>query len=141
MSGVFAFPLSIVIIVVYFVAAWKVYEKAGQPGWASIVPIYSLYILMRIIGRPGWWLILYFIPIANIVVTIINAIDLAKVFGRSAVFGIFGLWLFSFIGYLMLGFGSDTYKGPGNQTQSPLQATPAVAPVPQASVNELPKTV
>jgi hypothetical protein len=99
-------------LVLVIVGLWKVYAKAGQPGWAAIIPIYNIYILTKIIGRPWWWLLLLFIPFVNFIVTIIMAIDLAKSFGKDAAYGILLLWLFSIIGYLILGFGDAEYQGP-----------------------------
>lgn len=99
-------------IVIFFIAAfWKVFTKAGHPGWAAIIPIYNLYILCKIAGRPGWWLILLFIPIVNIVVSIIISIDISKSFGHGVGFGI-GLWLLGIIFYPILAFGSSKYQGP-----------------------------
>jgi hypothetical protein len=102
----------LVIILVFLIGLWKVFVKAGQPGWAVIVPIYNLYILMKIVGKPGWWLILYCIPIVNIVIAVIVALAMAKAFGKTPAFGIVALFLFSIIGYLILGFGSARYLGP-----------------------------
>jgi len=104
------------IVVVFIVGMWKVFEKAGQPGWACIIPIYNIYILMKIAGRPGWWLILCFIPLVNILIFLLVAIDIAKSFGQSAVFGVVLLFLLSGIGYLILGFGSYQYQGPAAAT-------------------------
>jgi hypothetical protein len=92
-------------------AAWKVFVKAGHPGWAAIIPIYNAYILCKIGGKPGWWVILLFIPIVSIVISIILLIDVAKNFGKSALFGI-GLFFLGFIFVPILGFGSATYCGP-----------------------------
>jgi len=113
----------IIILVISVIAMWKIYSKAGQPGWASLVPFYNLYIFLKIIGRPGWWILLYLIPFVNIVISLINAIDLAKVFGRSTIFGVVALWLFPYVGYLMLAFGSSKYEGVAAQTQ-PASGTP-----------------
>ena len=110
-GGFPAFLFALALMAISVVSFWKVFEKAGQPGWASIIPIYNIYILLKIAGRPGWWLLLYLIPVVNIVVQAIVAIDSAKAFGKSSTFGIVGLWLFSFIGYMILGFGDATYKG------------------------------
>lgn len=131
-SGVYLL-IWLAIIVIAIIAYWKIFVKAGEAGWKSIIPIYNLYVLLKIVGRPGWWLLLYLIPFVNIVISIIVALDLAKVFGRSGVFGFFGLWLFSLIGYLILAFGSDTYKGTGGGAKStPAAATPPpAAPAPQ----------
>ncbi len=90
---------------------WKVFSKAGKPGWAAIIPFYNAYTLMEIVGRPVWWFILLFIPCVNIVVLILVMLDLAKSFGKGPGYGI-GLALLSFIFMPMLGFGDATYKGP-----------------------------
>jgi Ca2+/Na+ antiporter len=98
--------------VVVIVGGWKVFEKAGHPGWAILIPIYNAYIMVKIAGRPGWWVLLYLIPLVNIVIAIIVAIDVAKAFGQSAAFGFFLLFLLCGIGYLILGFGDYRYQGP-----------------------------
>ena len=76
----------------------------------TIVPFYNIYILMLVVKRPGWWLILFFIPFVNIVITLIVALDLAKVFGKSGAFGFFLNWLLMPIGQLITGFGAAKYK-------------------------------
>jgi hypothetical protein len=101
--------LAVVVLVV--AGMWKTFQKAGQPGWASIIPLYNTYILLKMAGRPGWWLLLYLIPIVNLIVHLMVSLDVARAFGKSDLFGVFGLWFFSFVGYLILGFGSDKYKG------------------------------
>jgi Family of unknown function (DUF5684) len=97
--------------VLLIVALWKVFIKAGQPGWAAIIPIYDWIVLLRVIGRPWWWLLLLLIPFVNIVILIIMMLNLAKSFGRGAGFGI-GLILFPAIWGLILAFGSSKYVGP-----------------------------
>jgi hypothetical protein len=104
------------VVVVVIVGGWKVFEKAGHPGWAILIPIYNAYIMLKIAGRPGWWLILYLIPLVNIVIMIIVAIDIAKAFGQSAVFGVVLLFLLCGIGYLILGFGNYSYQGKATVT-------------------------
>lgn len=107
------FTIIALAVAIFMIAAlWKIFTKAGQPGWAAIIPIYNLYVELKIAGRPGWWLILFIIPFVNIIVSLILAIDLAKSFGKGAGFGVVGLWLFGIIGYPVLGFGSATYRGP-----------------------------
>lgn len=102
----------LVVVVFYIVCMWKVFTKAKKPGWASIVPIYNIIVELQIIGRPTWWILLFLIPFVNFVVAIIIAIDLAKSFGKDAVFGVLGLVFFSFVGYPILAFGSAKYVGP-----------------------------
>ena len=108
----------IVVIVFEIAALWKVFVKAGQPGWAAIIPIYNLYILLKIIGRPGWWIFLFLLGIipfigwiAVVVLGIIIAIDLAKSFAKSSGFAV-GLFLLNFIFIPILGFGESQYVGP-----------------------------
>jgi len=110
-SGVFML-VWLAIFIVVIAGGWKMFEKAGQPGWAIIIPIYNIYIILKIVGRPGWWLLLYFIPVVNIVIAVIISMDMAKSFGQSAVWGIVMLLLLCGIGYLILGFGSARYIGP-----------------------------
>jgi len=102
--------ISLGVGIVMIAALWKIFAKAGQPGWAAIIPIYNTVVLLQIVGRPIWWIVLLFIPLINLVIWIILALDLAKAFGQGAGFGV-GLILLPFIFYLILGFGSATYQG------------------------------
>jgi len=104
-------PVLALGIVVFLIAAlWRVFTKAGQPGWAAIVPIYNGIVLLQIAGRPLWWMLLFFIPFVNFIVAIVVAVDVARAFGRSTGFGI-GLAFLSPIFYPILGFGGDRYIG------------------------------
>jgi hypothetical protein len=106
------FLIFILACAAFMIAAWwKVFTKAGQPGWAAIVPIYNMVILLKIVGRPLWWIILMFIPLVNIVIGIIVHLELAKSFGKGTGFGI-GLLLLGPIFFPILGFGSARYLGP-----------------------------
>ena len=110
--------LMLALIVLVIAGLWKIFEKAGHPGWAAIIPFYNIYILLQIVGKPAWWLILMIIPLVNIVVSVIVYIALAKSFGKSTAYGI-GLIFLSFIFIPMLGFGDDKYIGPnGTGVQS-----------------------
>lgn len=100
------------LIVLSVVALWKVFTKAGEEGWKSLIPFYNTYTLFRIAGRNGWWFLAMFVPIVNFVVLVMLALDLAKHFAKSAVFAIFGLLLFPLVGYMMLAFGEAKYVGP-----------------------------
>ncbi|HKO56538.1 MAG TPA: DUF5684 domain-containing protein [Thermoanaerobaculia bacterium] len=103
---------SIVVLLVaifYIWVFWKVFEKAGEPGWAAIIPIYNLYVLCKIAGKPGWWVILLLIPFVGFIVLAPVSIGVAHRFGKSTGFGI-GLWLLGFIFYPVLAF-SDARAG------------------------------
>jgi uncharacterized protein DUF5684 len=107
-GGVFFF-VWLALLVIVIVGLWKVFEKAGQPGWAAIVPIYNVYVLNQIAGRDILWFILALIPCVNIVAIILISIDVARKFGQETGFGI-GLAFLPFIFYPMLGFGSAQYN-------------------------------
>ncbi len=104
--------ITLLIFVAWIAGMWKVFEKAGHPGWAAIVPIYNIIILLQIIGKPLWWIVLLLIPIVNIVVFVIVSMDLAVCFGKSKGWGVGLLFFFGFIGYPLLGFGDASYKAP-----------------------------
>lgn len=104
-------PVYGVVFILMIAAMWRIFSKAGKPGWAAIIPIYNVIVLLEVVGRPIWWIILMFIPLVNIVVGIIVIFDLAKSFGKGVGFG-FGLLFLSIIFYPILGFGSAQYVGP-----------------------------
>ena len=106
----FAF-IWLALVVFIFAAYWKIYEKAGQPGWAAIIPIYNIYIMLKIVGKPGWWLIMMFIPLVNIIYLIWMINMLSKSFGKDEGFTV-GLLLLGFVFYPILGFGDARYLGP-----------------------------
>jgi len=97
------------IIVFLLIAMWKVYVKAGEPGWAAIIPIYNIIVLLRIAGKPWWWILLLLIPLVNIVIGILVHIDVAKNFGRGVGFGL-GLMFLGIIFYPILAFGDARYN-------------------------------
>jgi len=100
----------IMLALVVFILAgiWKAFTKAGKPGWASIIPIYNIIVLLEIARKPLWWIVLFLIPIVSIVVAIIVYIEVAKNFGKGAGFGI-GLALLGPIFWPILGFGDAQY--------------------------------
>jgi hypothetical protein len=99
-----------VVMLLMLAAMWKMFTKAGQPGWAILIPIYNLYVMCKIGGRPGWWLLLMLIPLVNLIVAIILYVDIAKNFGSGAGFAI-GMLFLPFIFFPILGFGSAQYQG------------------------------
>jgi hypothetical protein len=101
--------IPLLVVVLLIVAMWKVFAKAGQPGWAAIVPIYNAYILLKIAGKPGWWLVLMFIPLVNLIVAIIATAAVARKFGQGTGF-VVGMILLPIVFYPILGFGSAQYN-------------------------------
>jgi hypothetical protein len=110
-AGLLILVIYIAIIVLVIAGMWKMFTKAGQPGWGAIIPIYNGYLLLKIVGRPVWWLILFFIPIVSLIVWIVLVMDIAKSFGRGMGTAI-GLFFLSFIFIPILGFGDAEYQGP-----------------------------
>lgn len=101
----------VALIVVMITSVWKLYSKAGQPGWASLIPIYNGYVLLKIVGKPGWWLLLYFIPFVNIFFLFMTFHLLSKSFGKGSAFTT-GLILLGAVFLPILGLGSAEYQGP-----------------------------
>lgn len=108
-----ALLIQLAILAFFVVVGWKIFVKAGEPGWAAIVPIYNIIVFLKIIGKPVWWIVLFLIPIVNFVIAIIASIELAKCFGKSTGFGI-GLAFLGFIFAPILAFGDATYQGPAS---------------------------
>lgn len=111
-----AYLVVILLIAVYAVIVmWKIFTKAGQPGWAILVPFYNLYVYTQVVQRPNWWMALYFAsivpilgPIAVLVVSIMDNVRMAKVFGKSTGFGV-GLIFLGIIFQSILAFGDAKY--------------------------------
>ncbi|MCA9327333.1 hypothetical protein KDA14_02275 [Candidatus Saccharibacteria bacterium] len=101
----------VLFAVVAIVAMWKIFEKAGEAGWKSIIPLYNTYTLFRIAGWSGWAFLLMFIPLVNIVVAVMVTVALGKSFGKGTAWSVFLLLIFSVVGMLILGFGEDQYVG------------------------------
>lgn len=124
-----AVPIIYLAVIVLLVASlWKVFVKAGQPGWAAIVPFYNLYVMTQIGGLEIIWFVLTFVPIVNIVAYAKISIAVAEQFGKSAGFGI-GLWLLGFIFYPILAFGQAEYCG-GVAPPAPAMAPPVAEQLP-----------
>ena len=102
--------LQFVVIIVVIASGWQVFTKAGKPGWAILVPFYNLYVMLQICEKPGWWLVLFIIPLVNIVMAVMLPFWMADKFGKGMGFG-FGLLFLPYIFYPILGFGDARYRG------------------------------
>lgn len=100
----------VAVMLLLLISLWKMFTKAGQPGWATLIPIYNLYVMCKIAGRPGWWILLMLIPFVNVIIMIILYVDIAKNFGNSGLFAV-GMILLPFIFFPILGLGSAQYQG------------------------------
>jgi hypothetical protein len=110
-GAIIGLVISLAITVFYVYCGWKIFTKANEPGWAAIVPIYNIVVMLKIVGKPIWWLVLFLIPGVSAIAGILIAISLAKSFGKSTGFGI-GLVLLGPIFGPMLAFSDATYQGP-----------------------------
>ena len=110
----FQLIVMLAIALVMIIAYWKIFEKAGKPGWAILIPIYNLIVLLEIVGKPLWWFFLFLIPFVNIIfgIWVINL--LSKSFGKNEGFTV-GLILLGVIFYPILGFGDAKYVGPAGK--------------------------
>ncbi|RWU06260.1 DUF5684 domain-containing protein [Pedobacter chitinilyticus] len=109
--GATFFFIYLAILIVAIAGMWKTFEKAGKPGWAAIIPIYNIYIMIEIVGKPSIWLLWCIIPCVNIVFSIWLINLMSKSFGKEEGFTV-GLVLLGFIFWPILGFGSAKYLGP-----------------------------
>lgn len=114
--------VSLAITVAIIAGFWKMFTKAGRKGWKAIIPFYNVYVMLQIVGRPGWWLVLFLIPVVNFIIAIVMNNDLSKSFGKGTGFTV-GLIFLPFIFVPILGFGDAQYVGPAagnvNGGQSP----------------------
>ncbi|MDV3308794.1 MAG: DUF5684 domain-containing protein [Cyclobacteriaceae bacterium] len=109
--GLFTLLVYLALLIVTVAGVWKTFEKAGKPGWAAIVPIYNIIIMLEIVGKPTWWVVLIFVPLVNLVILIILYHQMSLSFGRGVGMTVL-LILLPFVGWPMLGFGDAQYQGP-----------------------------
>ena len=108
------------IIVLLIVALWKIFEKAGKPGWAVLIPFYNFVVLLEIVKKPIWWIIWLFVPIANIVIVVWVTNLLSKSFGKNEGFTL-GLLFLSVIFYPILAFGNAKYNGLASSNKTTIE--------------------
>ncbi len=107
----------VIMIFLVIVPMWKIFTKAGQPGWACLVPIYNIYVMTLIAKKPAWWMIMILIvPIANVIFGIMLIHAIVTNFGKGVGFTI-GVLLLSAIFIPILGYGSAQYNPPAAPAQ------------------------
>lgn len=105
------FLITFIVSIFVIAGIWKIFKKAGKPGWASIVPVYNIVVMLEVVNKPIWWILLYFIPFVNMIVGLLVIYELAKIFKRGIGFTL-GLVFLPFIFYPILGFGKSEYHHP-----------------------------
>jgi hypothetical protein len=103
--------VGIAFTIFWIAGAWKMFEKAGQPGWGIFVPIYNAILLVRIVGLQDWFFLLFLVPFVNLVAHIIVSLELGKRFGKGPGFTI-GIIFLPALFYGLLGFGRSVYTPP-----------------------------
>ena len=134
-DGIIMTIIWLAVAIFYIVSWWKVFVKAGQPGWACIIPIYNAIVVLRIAGKPGWWFILMLIPVVNLIITIIALHAFSRSFGKGVGFTV-GLILLSIVFVPILAFGSARYLGPGGESQEGAPAAEDSAEAGEAAAPE-----
>jgi len=106
------FPIFFLLFALVPIAGmWLVYEKAGEPGWAAIIPIYNIYVLLRITDNPWWYLlVILIVPLIGQLLSLKVLYDLAQAFGKGVLYTL-GLIFLPFVFFPLLGFGDAQYQG------------------------------
>lgn len=108
LTGIYV--VSLIIGILSIVAMWRIFAKAGEPGWAAIIPLYNAYVLYKISWGNGWLFLLQLVPCVNVVFAIMLCFKLSRAFGKGTGFG-FGLLFLNVIFMMILGFGDAKYIG------------------------------
>ncbi len=128
------FVWTFIFLMILAISVWDMFTKAGRKGWKAFIPIYNGYVLTEIAGRPGWLILFVYLPylflhvdasdymvtlstILAAAVYMFISIDIAKAFGKSATFGVIGIFFFSFFGFMILGWGDAKYVRPQRNKQ------------------------
>ncbi len=107
--------VGLAVFVAIVASWWKVFTKGGQPGWGALIPIFNLYLILKMIGRPWWWLLLLLIPVVNVVVAIVITHGISTSFGKGVPFTL-GLMFLPFIFYPILAWSGAVYSGPSQSS-------------------------
>jgi hypothetical protein len=127
------FVIALMAVVVLMIASmWRIFSKAGAPGWKALIPVYGAVVFQRIVGRPGWWALLMFVPVVNVLISLVECFDLARVYGKGAGYAI-GLILLGPIFFMALAFGSAVYEGPNRPATASFPSRPGTPPMRKAA--------
>jgi hypothetical protein len=110
--GTFGSGGGVIGYVILAIGLWPTLEKAGLPGWGALIPIYNVYLIFKLGGVSGVWILLLLIPLVNIFVLLWIAFKVSDAFGHGFLMAFIGLFLLAPLGFLIIGFGSSTYRLP-----------------------------
>ena len=134
-GGGFSTIVFLALLVSSFAGMWKAFSKAGMPGFCAIIPFVNIYCMIKIAQKPGWWFVLLFIPLVNILVMFSVMMSVARVFGKGVGFGL-GLLFMGFAFWPILGFGSAKHESEdfGPMPETPSTSYSGIPPIPAAQV-------
>ncbi len=110
-QSAFVNMIELVLAILVIIAVWKIFTKAGEPGWAALIPFYNIYKLFKISMGNGWFFLMLFLPLINFIAGILLSINLARAFGKSGGYAV-GLILLTPVFLILLGFSDAQYLGP-----------------------------
>lgn len=113
------------LIALIIASLWIIFTKAGKPGWASLIPVYNLYVMLQIVGKPAWWLLLFLIPVVNVILSILLNFELARSFSKGTGFAL-GLIFLPMIFLPILAFSDAAYARHSGNKPNILQNSPKV---------------
>lgn len=126
MAGILVLIAALALLIFWVAVTWKVFCKAGEHGWASLIPFYNIYIMTKITWGRGWLFIFTFLPLGNLIFGIFTSIKLAKAFGKKSGFAC-GLIFLSIVFLPILAFGKAEYEGPDSEKSTGAIIASAVA--------------
>lgn len=119
MAMLIAFLIMLPLVVFMAFVMWRLFTKAGKPGWASLIPIYNTIVMLEIVGKPWWWIFMFMIPFVNWIFIIMFYYEFAKSYGQDVGFTIL-LLILPYIGFPIMAFSSNIrYVGPGGMAMAP----------------------
>jgi hypothetical protein len=110
LTNIITYIIAIAVIVFYVATGWKIFVKAGKPGWAILIPIYNLIVYLKIVNKPLWWILLLLIPLVNIIIMILLLVEFLKAFDKPS-WHVIPALLIGFIYFPILAFGKAEFKG------------------------------
>ena len=135
-GGGFANLVVLAMMIVGIAGMWKAFSKAGTPGFCAVIPFVNIYCMIKVAQKPGWWFLLLFIPLVNIVVMFLVMMSVARVFGKGTGFGL-GLVFLGFVFWPILGFGSAKHESADfeRRPESPSTSFSGIPPLPAAQTD------
>lgn len=127
--GAIGVVISVLVCLLILSATWRIFTKAGRPGWYALIPVYNVYVMLQIVKKPTWLTLLFFIPYLQLIPQIIISIELGKAFGKSAAFSTIFILILP-LGYFIIAFDDSKYLYGvnSNAPKDPLGPPPVTPP-------------